>query len=385
MGSDGPVPKASASLSSKRPISVLVMAIGEAHQLLHVLGPARELAKDGVEIGILISTHWHEKLIAAHAPELSPFIIRSPIFYSHQPLYRCPARLPNLLASAAIVKRFEAVLTPERTSTALKKIFGSKGPALIHIPHGAGDRAKGYEQRIRLFDMVLTAGQKDHDAFIRMELTTPERCHVIGYCKFDVLPASAPRFFDNECPVVLYNPHFDETLSSWRSFEPDLVKAFAETPEFNFIIAPHIRLHGKGRRLFDELAERYPAPNLRFDGGSIHSVNMDYTRCADIYLGDASSQVYEFLRVPKPCVFLNAHAADWRGNPHYRHWTFGRVAASAREALGLILMARQDHSHYVKVQEAGISDAISSGAPSPSTKAAIMIQQFLLNRRASAN
>jgi hypothetical protein len=53
---------------------------------------------------------------------------------------------------------------------------------------------------------------------------------------------------------------------------------------------------------------------------------MTYTRYADIYLGDVSSQVYEFVRQPRPTVFLNAHGVeDWPRDINYRHWMLGRV------------------------------------------------------------
>lgn len=356
---------------------ILVLAIGEAHQLLHVLGVARELARSGVSIDILVPTDWHEQLIRAHAPELSPSVLRAPLFYQGRPLHRCPPRLPNLLLSLRRISGYAAVLTPERTSTALKKLLGKPCPKLIHILHGAGDREKGYEDRIRLFDLVFVAGQKDRDAFLRYGLATADTCHVIGYCKFDVLPAAPPRFFENDRPVVLYNPHFDAHLGSWLRFGPSLVEAFANMREFNFVVAPHLRLRGKGRHLFDKLSQLSQAPNLKFDGGSLHSINMDYTRTADIYVGDVSSQVYEFLQTPKPCVFLNAHDADWRDNPFYRHWAFGEVASSAEEALTLIRSAKAEHSRFLAQQAAGFAAAINSGSESASARAALVIQKFL--------
>lgn len=358
--------------------SVLVIAIGEAHQLLHVLGPARELFRSGINVSILVATRWHEQLIALHAPELTAAIKRTPIFYADQPLYMTPPRLPNLLLCLSLVTRFDAILTPERTSTILKKLLGTRCPKLFHILHGAGDRAKGYEDRIRLFDHVFVAGQKDRDAFIEYGLATRETCHVIGYCKFDVLPASVPRFFDNERPVVLYNPHFDPKLSSWLKFGPQLVKAFEGMPEFNFIIAPHLRMRGAGRRLFDRLAATSKAPNLRFDGGSVHSVNMDYTRSADIYVGDVSSQVYEFLQSPKPCVFLDAHSVNWRSSPFYRHWKFGEVAGTPEEALIAIQSAQARHNQFSSAQAAGFAAAIAPAAQPPSAQAAEIIRDILM-------
>lgn len=356
---------------------ILVLAIGEAHQLLHVLGAARELARTGVSTDILVSTDWHEQLIAAHAPELSRSVLRTPLFYEGRPLYQCPPRLPNLLLNLARISGYNAILTPERTSTALKKVLGKQCPKLIHILHGAGDREKGYEDRIRLFDLVFVAGQKDYDAFLSYGLATAETCHVIGYCKFDVLPPGPPRFFEDNRPVVLYNPHFDADLSSWMSFGPSLLEAFAKMPDFNFIVAPHLRLRGKSRRLFDKLSQLSQAPNLRFDGGSIHSLNMDYTRTADIYVGDVSSQVYEFLQMPKPCVFLNAHDAHWRDNPFYRHWTFGEVANSAEEALRLICSAKAEHPGFLAQQVAGFAAAINAGPVSASARVAALIRDFL--------
>lgn len=356
---------------------VLVIAIGEAHQLLHVLGPARQLLRSGIKVSVLVSTSWHEQLIALHAPELSAAVRRAPLFYNDRPLHQNPPRLPNLLLSVSLVKQFGAILTPERTSTILKKLLGTRCPKLFHILHGAGDRAKGYEDRIRLFDHVFVAGQKDRDAFIGYGLATAETCHVIGYCKFDVLPAAAPRFFENDRPVVLYNPHFDPGLSSWMKLGPQLVEAFSAMPEFNFIIAPHLRLRGAGRRLFDRLAAACTAQNLRFDGGSVHSVNMDYTRAADIYAGDVSSQVYEFLQTPRPCVFLNAHGVSWQDSPFYRHWKFGDVAGTPEEALSMIRSAPSRHERFSSVQAAGFAAAIAPADQPPSAQAAALVIRFL--------
>ena len=32
---------------------------------------------------------------------------------------------------------------------------------------------------------------------------------------------------------------------------------------------------------------------------------------ADVYLGDVSSQVYEFIYKPRPCLFLNSNEIEW--------------------------------------------------------------------------
>jgi hypothetical protein len=39
---------------------------------------------------------------------------------------------------------------------------------------------------------------------------------------------------------------------------------------------------------------------------------MTYTQTADVYIGDASNQVNEFIRTPRPYIFLNPDRIDWR-------------------------------------------------------------------------
>ena len=70
--------------------------------------------------------------------------------------------------------------------------------------------------------------------------------------------------------------------------------------------------------------ERLAVPGrVIIDLGSERSLDMTYSRAADIYAGDVSSQVYEFLDRPKPCVFLNAHGIEWRDNPNFPNWDLG--------------------------------------------------------------
>ena len=47
---------------------------------------------------------------------------------------------------------------------------------------------------------------------------------------------------------------------------------------------------------------------------------------SDSYLGDVSSQVYEFMLEPRPCIQLNDHYADWQGDTNYFHFTLRLVA-----------------------------------------------------------
>jgi hypothetical protein len=285
-----------------------------------------------------VTTDWHERLIARHAGDAGLRVHRLRGWRAGAPIGAAPNRLRILLANLRTLRRFDVLLTSEVTSALLRRL-GLYAGLLAVVPHGAGDRAVSFEPRFRHFDRVLVPGAKTRAELLARGLTTPERCIVTGYARFDLLGAAAPRFFDSGNPVVLYNPHFRESLSSWPAFGMALVAAFARTPGLDLIVAPHIRASGAMRRAVAALARGPLPPNIRVDPGSLHSVNMDYTRAADIYLGDVSSQVYEFLCQPRPCVFLDPRGIDWRGDMHYRHWHYGPVAGSVDAAMAAVAQA----------------------------------------------
>src|SRR3546814_12838249 len=72
-------------------------------------------------------------------------------------------------------------------------------------------------------------------------------------------------------------------------------------------------------------------PNMHIDLGSVRSIDMSYTMAADIYLGDVSSQLSEFMLKPRPCLFLNPRGKNWNNDANYLSWTLGPVIAGAEE------------------------------------------------------
>ena len=102
--------------------------------------------------------------------------------------------------------------------------------------------------------------------------------------------------------------------------------------------------------------------------------DMSYTSVADIYLGDVSSQVYEFLTVAKPCIFIDAHGAPWKDNPNYAMWQFGPVCADMAQIMNALDQAKQHHGAYVEIQRAMVADALGD---SGDRAAEIAAQQFV--------
>ncbi len=256
----------------------------------------------------------------------------------------------------------DVLVVAEKTSLILKTRFGLDHLKIVHTRHGAGDRAVGFDPASALFDHVLVSGPKIRERLISDTGVKPEAISVVGYPKFDLAPVSPPRPLPNDGrPLVLYNPHVSPHLSSWFTAGRQVLDWFVDHPEYQLIFAPHVMLFERPFSIsIDKLRIDRPgkleprhlnAPNIHIDLGSRASTTMAYTQAADIYLGDASSQVYEFLLRSRPCIFLNPQGHDWRGDKNFNHWRMGQVISGASQ-LGVALeMAQADHAaEYRHVQ-----------------------------------
>jgi len=151
---------------------------------------------------------------------------------------------------------------------------------------------------------------------------------IIGYPKFDLINFNYKKtLFKDDKPVVIYNPHFNKLTSSWYKHGLEVLEYFYQSKEFNLIFAPHIYLFNrKGFLKPAAIPKKYfEAKNIYIDLGSVSSSDMSYALAADIYLGDVSSQVFEFVVRPRPCVFINSHRTAWQDDLNYRFWQMGLV------------------------------------------------------------
>lgn len=285
-----------------------------------------------------------------------------------------------VLSNIKTWRTLDALMVAERTSTVLRRFFKDL-PIFIHTRHGVGDRAKGFDPRIARFDYVMVAGPKDKGRMIELDLVTDENCFAIGYIKpfvVDLIHPEIPKFFKNDNPVVLYTPHFERSLSSWDGFGAELLEAFAKRKDMNFIIAPHMRLfagkNAPSKAVFETLKN---CENIHVDLGSQASTDMSYTRAADIYIGDVSSQVYEFLSKPKPCIFIGDEATEWQGNPDYAHWSYGPVCHSAADVMSALSTAEADLPSFTQAQEQGCLAAKGGFGWDPIQRASDVIVDLL--------
>lgn len=271
------------------------------------------------------------------------------------------SRIAMLLANLETFRALNLLVVPEKTSLLLRSRCGLTSLKMVHTRHGAGDREVGFDRSSGKFDMVLVSGQKIADRLLRAGLLKPDGYRIVGYPKFDLHAGAArPKLFDNDRPTVLYNPHCSPRLSSWYRDGLDVLEAFHQSDKYNLIFAPHVMLFSKrvqvslDRLRMDwpgQIPERYRnCPHMLIDTGSARSCDMTYTRAADLYLGDASSQVYEFLLHPRPCVFLDAHATAWRDDPNYHHWQAGPVLGTVDALEAAIDDAFAHHDDYLPMQ-----------------------------------
>lgn len=286
-------------------------------------------------------------------------------------------------------RTLDALVVSEKTSLLLKSRYGLEDLRIIHTRHGAGDRAIGFDPASAEFDHILVSGAKIGERLIAEAGVSPGKLSTVGYPKFDLLPAVSTRlpFQSNGKITVLYNPHCSPHLSSWYKHGEAVLEHFLKNDRYNLIFAPHVMLfHRPFVVTIDRLrinragrvAQRFhDAPNIHIDLGSSASTDMTYTCCADIYLGDVSSQIYEFLYQPRPCVFLNSQGADWPSNRNFAHWRAGEVIADPRSLGDALDRAVECHDHYRQVQSDLFNHSFALNAEPSARRAARAIITLL--------
>jgi hypothetical protein len=348
-------------------VRVAVLFIGGMHQALHIAPVAAALAaRDGVEVSAYVATAEDAAALAQlmkrlGSPPLKTVVMTLPDWFLQVPGVKRVRKVARLLFWSRAIRRQDAILTAERSSTLLKRVPG-RMPPMIHIPHGAGDRAKGFEPRLALFDHIIVAGPKDRRRMIAQGLADETHITVSGAIKVAACRRmqrdSAP-LFANDRPIILYNPHFDHNLGSWQRFANALIDAVVASDRYNLIVAPHIRMFEMASEAErDVWRRRAVAERVIVDLDSERLNDMSYTSAADIYVGDVSSQVYEFLTVAKPCIFIDAHGAAWRDNPDYAMWQFGPVCSDIRQIIDALDHATERHGDFIAVQRRMVADAL---------------------------
>ncbi|GBQ09854.1 hypothetical protein CFR78_08785 [Komagataeibacter rhaeticus] len=370
---------------------ILFPYLAQPHQEFHSLPIALEMARLDPDVTIHIASLTAERdsrirnLSRLYPDARVVFdILKMPDWLRRHVQRHGPTPLGKiavLFLNRNYFNRFQAIVVPERTSLLLRKM-GVHHPRLIWTRHGAGDRAIGFAHDAAKFDYILMAGHKVEARLLESGALRPGHYTSGVYAKFDMvrrLHARNAPLFPNGRPTILYNPHFSLGLSSWPRFGMDILRYFARQTKYNLVFAPHYRLFDTNRaRAMKMLAPFTDQPHMIIDPGSDRSVDMTYTMGSDLYLGDVSSQVSEFLIKPRPCLFLNAHHTRWRDDPNYQSWTLGDVLDSVDDLGPALDSAFLSHANFLDRQKEYIWETFGFAAPQDTAaKGAKSIIDFL--------
>ena len=365
---DGKARKGGAGL-----LNIGFLALAQAHQHLHWLPAALELARrPGVRVDVLCPSRAGLRFVRGFDPDRRLRLIWLPTRL-RDGLFDLPPRKRVQRRYRWLFRRYPALVTTESTSARLRDDpkFHS---LLIRIRHGVGDAATRLDDsRLDKFDLSLVGGDKDRRRLIAAGLATEENCVVAGYAKFE-LAQPAPRLFGNDRPIALYNPHCRPDLSSWFLAGEALVREMERMTGWNFIVAPHVKTVGGPEFLST-------TPNILVDRGSVRAIDMSYTQAASLYIGDASSQVYEFLSRPRPCIFVNSHGADWQGNEQFAHFRLGQVIERPEELEPALARAEELQPAFEPLQRAALEDSIDASPVPASRRQADAILAFIESKR----
>lgn len=372
-------------------MEIAVVYIAEAYQCYHGAALAIELARFP---GVSITSFYADPNTPRHLdrihrafgapPPKTRRLIESPttkLLRGAKYLGKFKHRV--LRDNCAALDRFDALVAVENT-LAMARGEGIKRPQLIYTPHGFGDRAYSFVQRIAAFDFVLLAGPKTEEQMLARELIRPGQYALTGSIKLETarrLGRGKDDLFEQSRPVVLYNPHFDPKLTSWGKFIDPMLKDFAGQDRFNLIAAPHVKMFERAGRRVKEGWRGRSGTNILVDPGSDMAVDSSYLSDASVYVGDSSSQVYEFLEAPRPCLFLNAHGVNWRDDPAYAHWHFGDVIDRPDQLMTALGEAEARHCHYRDRQIAAFAAAFGTQPESPARVGAEAVMRFLAGPR----
>lgn len=235
-------------------------------------------------------------------------------------------------ANKSLFLSYDALVTPHSNLNDVMALDKARNIKYVCTFHGAGDGCIGFDKKFGEYDLLLAPGIEVANR-LNVEGIHHENNHleVIGYVKFDTLSSTNETLFHNSNTTVLYNPHYDKQLTSWNRWGVDVLDYFAAHKNYNLIFAPHLKLFERGVPDFIQEYDRYP--NIHIDCQSYRLADCTYTKQADVYLGDVSSQVYEFLFFNEaPAIFLNAqNCEDWCSDPNYAMWHLGCVINDVSE------------------------------------------------------
>ncbi len=366
--------------------NIAVVSLKNIAHIHHVIPIAYELAREkNVNVDIFTDTTESMRIIeqiGKHYASRCDIVQLFPgrLHRLNNWIAGSPARAKHVLYNnRGTFKQYDCIISPDLYTNTLFHEVDRKKTKFVFAFHGAGEGHYAYKKEITEYDLLLLSSTAQKQRFVEKFDLPSEKLAVCGYVKFDLVPDSVSgKPFDNNKKTVLYTPHFRTGSTSWYDWGLDILGYFYRSEHFNLIFAPHILL-GKKKRVRKSIpATFFSSKNILIDFGSIKSIDMSHCLAADIYLGDISSQLYEFIYTPRPCVFLNNKQIAWKHHPDYRHWLAGDVLTCIDQLENTLIQAGKRHqSHYKKQQDSMFSEKFEYRDTCSGRRAADAVIDFL--------
>ena len=353
---------------------VAFLFLGETLLIPHLFPIVEALAtaRPDLPLDLWVATSTHERLLAGWTAQLPQVRVRRAPGYrtiaAAQPGERpaLPPKLPMLLRLAPGLARARVVVCAEQTSLWLPRAFPWMRTRFVKTSHGVGSMSARDDRRRMAASYTLVPSEQERATYLSRGMA-PDRIEATGYVKAAFRQRTPARtLFGDDRPVLLYTPHWQAHRSSWPAWGQQVVGQLAEQRDWNVILAPHQRLIERAPEVREVLASVAHLPHVHADLDSFATVDGSYTAAADLYLGDTSSQLIEFLARPRPAIFLNAHARAWADDPGYAMWRAGEVVGDLAELLPAIRRAPAHHPRFAAIQHdiatAALGDASGAGA-----------------------
>ena len=363
---------------------VAFLFLGETLLIPHlypVLEALVERAPD-LRVDVWVATSMHENLVAGWlGARPGVRIRRAPGLRDlgaweagrNPPL---PAKLPLLARLAPLLWRTRVVVSAEQTSLWIPALLPTRS-RYVNILHGAGSMMNRDDRRRKAATLTIVAAARERAA-LAAHGVDPAAIAVTGYIKAGFRQRSrADLRFAEQRPVLLYAPHWQRHRSSWWEWGEATVERIVASGQYNLIFAPHQRLVEKVPDLRTFAAGLAGRGDVHVDLDSFAMVDGSYTAAADLYLGDTSSQVVEFLMRPRPCVFLDPRRVDWAGDQSYDMWRAGEVVTDIDALLPALARAVTSHAGFVAAQRAFAGESLGDVSGDAPARAAEVVLGLL--------
>ncbi len=360
------------------------------HQLYHSAMIAMELSllDPDIEVLCLSCNKDHTEAlnkIKALYPESKTTIIQLRQPFRYRFLNFKKKSYPSVNAMIKIAKKYlkntDYILTTSHGTPKMLAKNNITKPILVYQYHGCGDRKYGFDPGFKRFNYMLLPGIYHQKRLLEENIIPEEKTFIVGWPKFDYslkINQHRKKLFDNENPVILYTPHWEPKLTSFNKYSEFLLNYFKNNRNYNFVFAPHVLVkHWKTHYGYRTDFSEYESDNIIIDFGSDLSTDGTYLNNSDMYIGDVSSMVYEFIAFKqRPCLFLNAHNVAWKGNVDYRFWDYGPVVENQDEFEKKFKESFSDEK-FIDIQRSRIKEYFDLNETGSSLRAAMAIDNIL--------